>query len=141
MNNRIFLLFIPFLIAVSSPVYACEHTSLQHQFLLDTYLEFPVAHAGIVNCQHLDFDERGDLILLQLNTPKGPGLITNIVLLIQGEELVANHILYSMKVADVQLETERSEPSFNCSTSPAGRTEYYTFKAFYGFAIGAHTDQ
>ncbi|MFK7923728.1 MAG: hypothetical protein AB8H47_17345 [Bacteroidia bacterium] len=131
-------LLISFLfIIVAQPVQGCDHSSLQ----LDTYLEFPIAHDGIVNCQHLDFGERGELVLIGLNTPQGDDLITSIIFLLQGQELIAKHQISSFDKEDVVLEDGSRLPAFSYYSSSVGWMQYFIYQDAKGFVPTIKMDQ
>jgi len=143
MKNPIIYIFGLLLILAAPGIQACEHTPLQHQVLLDTYLEFPVAHAGIANCQHLNFgyDSETQLILLSLETPQGSDPYTHIVLLITDLDLIAKHQIMSLELDDVALEDNSHLPAFSHYSSSVGWTQYYIYQIGKGFVPSAKMNE
>ncbi len=133
MKNLLISLLCLVFISSTLTSQACELSPLQHQTLLDTYLEFPVKHEGIANCQHLDFGEDSRLILLSLDTPHASDPYTHIILLLLRDELISKHQTGSTELDDVALEDESHLPVFSYYSSPVGYIQYFIYQTGSGF--------
>lgn len=117
---------------------ACDHTPLQHQHMLDTYLEYPVDHQGILGCAHHQLADGSQLVLIQLAHSSGE--ILNVVLLLRESELLAKHTAFTVYPEDFVLQIEADKPGFSHYSSPVGWERMYRFDPNQGFVMSKQYD-